>query len=404
MYFSLLAKWLFICVFIGFLVGSASAIFLHSLDWVTQYREDHFWLIYFLPIGGFLVGLLYHYYGKSATKGNHLLLETFDKPKERIPLRMAFFVYLGTLSTHLFGGSAGREGTALQMAGSIAEQLNRFLKIDETERKTILFTAIAAGFGAVFGTPLAGMVFAYEFFEVGKLRYKVILPVILTIFLAHNVALLWQAKHSVFVINSLPKFSFFTFLYLLLAGILFGVCAYLFCNLSKFTRRIFNQMISFPPFRPLLGGLVVVVLIFIFDTTKYLGLGVPTILNAFQNPLPWYDFLLKMVFTIVTLSSGFKGGEVTPLFFIGAALGSAFSVFIPLPVGLLAGLGFVAVFAGAAKTPFTCVLLAFELFGLPCAIYALVVCFVSYCFSGKEGIYVVTLPKKFNLLGFLKID
>lgn len=380
-------KWLLICTFIGILIGSASAGFLQSLNWATDFRENHLWLIALLPIGGFFIGLLYYYYSKDAEAGNNLLIDTINEPKQVIPFRMAPFVYLGTIATHFFGGSAGREGTALQMAGSIADQFSKPLKLSTSNRKILIIAAVAGGFGSVFGTPLAGAVFAIEFFLIGRIRYNALFPAFITAIIADIVTKLWQTPHTHYHIGSIPDISFLNIVYAILAGILFGLCASTFSRVIHKTGNIFKSKISFPPLRPFVGGVIVACAVWTIGTTKYIGLGIPTIVQSFDQQLPAYDFAIKMVFTIITLSAGFKGGEVTPLFFIGATLGNALSLFIPLPIGLLAGMGFVAVFAGATNTPIACSIMAIELFGVECGVYVSIACVVSYLLSGHNSIY-----------------
>lgn len=380
-------KWILICLFVGIASGIASAFFLISLEWATKYRENNFWIISLLPIGGLLIGLLYHFYGKEVVKGNNLILEEYDRPDKIIPLKMAPLVLIGTLLTHLFGGSAGREGTAVQMGGAISDQFTKLFKLDGSERKTILIIGISAGFASIFGTPLAGALFALEVLYFSKINFKSILPSFATAYIAYFTVEILKIKHTHYNIPFVPDLSTLNFIYSILCGMLFGIAAMLFSRTTHFWGKTFSKYISYPPLRPLIGGIILAVIIFSFNTTKYIGLGIPTIVEAFQNPSENYDFLLKILFTGFTLGAGFKGGEVTPLFYVGATLGSAISLFVPLPIALLAGMGFVAVFSGATHTPIACTVMGIELFGIECGIYIGISCLISYFCSGSIGIY-----------------
>lgn len=391
-----LFRWLFISSAIGTCIGLASAGFLLTLDFVTHFREAHLWIIALLPVGGFIIGLLYQYFGKSVEGGNNLLIDTIHQPQATIPFRMAPFVYIGTIVTHLLGGSAGREGTALQMAGAIADQFSKPFRLSATDRKVLIIAAVAAGFGSVFGTPLAGAVFGLEFFLVGRLRYNAILPAFLAATIADLVTKLCQVQHTVYHIAVVPELSAVNLLYAIIAGIAFGLCAATFSKIINYIGGLFKTYVSYAPLRPVIGGIIVAAAVWGIQTSKYIGLGIPTIVQAFNEPLPPYDFVLKMSFTIITLAAGFKGGEVTPLFFIGATLGNALAYFIPLPLGLLTGMGFVAVFAGATNTPLACMLMGIELFGQECGIYVALACVVAYLLSGHTTIYqkqVIGEPK-----------
>ncbi|GAB3526989.1 voltage-gated chloride channel family protein [Pontibacter brevis] len=389
-------KWLAICVLVGVLAGSASAFFLVSLDWVTDYREANTWIIWLLPIGGFAVGLLYHYYGGRAVRGNNLLLEEIHRPREVVPFRMAPLVLFGTLVTHLFGGSAGREGTAVQMGGTLADQFTRLFRLRPRDRKILLITGISAGFSSLFGTPLAGAIFGLEVFILGRLRYEALLPSFLAAVIADYVCLAWGVGHTHYAIPFVPEMTVQGIAYTLTAGAVFGLAGMAFAKSTHFFTYQFNQRVSYAPFRPLLGGAVIAVVVWAMGTTKYIGLGIPTILQSFEVAQPWYDSFLKIVLTAFTLGAGFKGGEVTPLFFTGATLGNALSGVVPLPMALLAGMGFVAVFSGATNTPLTCTIMAIELFGAESSVFMALACVTAYLFSGHSGIYgsqIIGTPK-----------
>lgn len=381
------AKWLLLASVVGLLVGSASAFFLTSLEWATHWREAHLWIISLLPIGGLMIGLSYHYWGKEVVKGNNLLLDEYYNPRTIIPFKMAPLVLFGTVATHFFGGSAGREGTAVQMGGAIADQFTRWLGLRTDDRKILLIIGISAGFASVFGTPLAGAVFALEVLVIGKLRYEAILPSFIAAIVADYTCSAWQVAHTHYAIPIVPDMTMQNFGWTIFVGILFGLAALLFAKSTHFWTALFTKKILYPPLRPFLGGIVIAVSVYLIGTTKYIGLGLPMIVAAFSEDLNSYDFLVKILFTSFTLGAGFKGGEVTPLFFVGATLGNALAWFVPLPLALLAGMGFVAVFSGATNTPIACTLMGIELFGAESAVFIGIACVVAYLFSGHTGIY-----------------
>ncbi|UQD56385.1 voltage-gated chloride channel family protein [Flavobacterium sp. K5-23] len=389
----LVLLWILICVLIGFLSGSASAFFLVSLEWVTQYREHTNWLIWFLPIGGLLIGLVYHYYGASVVKGNNLLLEEYETPQKTVPLKMVPLVLIGTLITHLFGGSAGREGTAVQMGGAIADQFTALFKLKATDRKTLLILGISAGFASVFGTPLAGAVFALEVLYFSKVSFKSTILSFLVAFIAYYTVEFWKVEHTHYAIPIVPELNFQILFWVIFASALFGFAAMLFSRSTHLWTDLFSKTIKYPPLRPFIGGCILTLAVYFIGTTKYIGLGIPVIVDSFSNPNTAYDFLIKILFTGFTLGAGFKGGEVTPLFFVGATLGSALSPFIPLPIALLAGMGFVAVFSGATHTPIACTIMGMELFGIQGGLYIGIACLIAYFTSGSVGIYKAQIVK-----------
>lgn len=391
-----LGKWIMLSALVGILAGTASAFFLIALNWATDYREAHTWIIWLLPLGGLIIGLSYHYWGQDVVKGNNQLLEEFYSPKQIIPLKMAPLVLFGTVVTHFFGGSAGREGTAVQMGGAIADQFTRLFRMRPRDRKILLIIGISAGFASVFGTPLAGAVFALEVLVIGRMRYEALLPSFITAVIADFVCRWWQVGHTHYHIAVVPQMQFSFLMWAILAGIFFGLAALAFSRSTHFFGNLFGTKIKYPPLRPVIGGVVIALVVFFIGTTKYIGLGIPTIVDAFETELPPYDFILKIFLTAFTLGAGFKGGEVTPLFFIGATLGNALAIFIPLPTALLAGMGFVAVFSGATNTPIACTIMGIELFGIQSGMFIAIACVTAYIFSGHSGIYssqIIGSPK-----------
>ena len=300
---------------------------------------------------------------------------------------MAPWVLIGTLGTHLFGGSAGREGTAVQIGAAIADQFSRFIHLKSLDRKTFLIMGISGGFAAVFGTPLAGAIFALEVLLIGKIKFESLLPSILVAIIADQACLFFGGTHTHYVVTEIPKMSFLNLIYTVISAIIFGLVGSLFAKTTHFWTNTFKKYFKYPPLRPVVGGLVVAIVVYLMQTTRYIGLGVPVIVESFSQQVPSYDFILKLLFTAFTLGAGFKGGEVTPLFFVGATLGNALVWIFPMPISIMAAMGFVAVFAGATNTPIACTLMGIELFGMETGQYIAVACFIAYLFSGHSGIY-----------------
>ncbi|MCC9607356.1 voltage-gated chloride channel family protein [Blastopirellula sp. JC732] len=407
-------KWLVICLPVGIVVGSAVALFLWSLNVVTLTQWDNPWLLYLLPLAGIASGLMYHYLGREAEGGNNLIMEQIHEPGGGVPLRMAPLVLIGTLITHLFGGSAGREGTAVQMGGSLAGGIGRLLKLTPDEMRILLSAGVAAGFGAVFGTPLTGAIFAVEVIAIGRMSYKAIIPCLMASVIGDQVNTAWGIGHTHYhiafsteITSSLSAVSLDWGLTgkVAIAAIFFGLASVLFAELTHGISWTAKRFIPVPWMRPAIGGCVVIALVWLVGTRDYLGLGVSShppdanricIESCFHvGGAHWLSWWWKLLFTAVTVGSGFKGGEVTPLFFVGAALGSVLGVALGAPVDLMAGLGFVAVFAGATNTPLACTIMAIELFGpghgellsSGFVVYAAVACFLSYFLSGNSSIY-----------------
>lgn len=345
-----------------------------------------------------MIGYIYKYSNKDISKGNNLIIAEYYIPKKNIPFLMAPIILISTLITHLLGGSAGREGTAVQMSAAINDQLTRLFKINATERKTLILTAISSGFSAVFGTPITGAIFALEIVHHGKLNTKSIVPVFISSYIANYVVEKLNVSHTHYHINHIPDFNFTNFNWVVFSGVLFGLTAFLFVFMINKFEVSTSNLIKKLPLKTFIGGCIIAIIVIVSNNTNYIGLGIPMITKAFLIPSNYYDFIFKLLLTTFTLAVGFKGGEVTPLFFIGATLGSAISNFVPLPIDLLAGIGFVSVFAGATNAPIACTIMAYELFGAECIPFAIVSCCISYFFSGKIGIYksqILKGPKVF---------
>jgi H+/Cl- antiporter ClcA len=372
-----LLHWTLWAVPVGVLAGSASALFLWLLDRVTETRWSHPWLLNFLPMGGLAAGLMYHWIGRDAAAGNNLILDQIHAPGGGVPRRMAPMVLLGTLVTHLFGGSAGREGTAVQMGGSLASTLGRLFKVPPATHRMLLLCGVAAGFGSIFGTPLTGAIFALEVLVVGRIDYTAMVQVLIASVVGDATCSAWGIHHTAYQIGSdanaqgLAAWDTLLILKVALAGIGFGLAGRGFAGLAHALQEFWKRWIPYAPLRPVAGGAVVIALVWVVGTRDYLGLGVTgpstdsiSIVNAFHvGGVKSWCWAWKLVFTAVTVSSGFKGGEVTPLFFIGAALGNTLGILMGAPVDLFAALGFLAVFAGATNTPLACTVMGLELFG-----------------------------------------
>ncbi len=380
-------KWLMLAVLVAILAGGASAFFLASLNFVTSYRESHPQIIWLLPVAGFVVGWIYLKAGNNVEAGNNLIIDEIHDPKNTIPLRMAPLVLLGTVVSHLFGASVGREGTAVQMGATLADQCSSLFRLPNEQRSLLIMAGMSGGFAAVFGTPLAGAIFGLEVLAIGRMRYDAIFPCFIAAIVAEQVGLLLGVHHTHYLVSLIPEISVWTLCATLIAGMLFGLIGMMFAKSTHHLTDFMKKHIAYAPLRPLVGGAVVAVAVMALGSQRYIGLGIPTMIESFAHPLPWYDFLGKMAFTISSLGSGFKGGEVTPLFYIGATLGNAMAPLLHLPFPMLAALGFVAVFAGAANTPIASTVMAIELFGPSIGVFAALACVVSYLFSGHTGIY-----------------
>ena len=332
-------------------------------------------------------------------------MEEIHTPGGGIPKRLTPLVLAATVVTHLFGGSAGREGTAVQIGGSIAQFFSKQFNLNATDTRIMLTAGIAAGFGAVFGTPLAGAIFALEVLAVGRIQYDALLACLVAAIIGDLTVSAWGIHHTAYHIDIIPATqnalsSYFHLDILLLlkviaAAVVFGITSRLFAQAVHAVKNTMNKFISAQWLVPVIGGVLIIALTLIIGKPDYLSLGVDaeypaavTIPSAFHlNGADTWSWLWKTIYTAITLGSGFKGGEVTPLFYIGATLGNTLSQLMDAPVSLFAALGFIAVFAGATNTPLACTIMGVELFGGEYVLLFSIACFTAYFFSGKTGIY-----------------
>lgn len=397
-----LLRWSILIFPVSISIGLLVALFLWLLDIVTNARWQHLWIIFFLPLAGILISWVYKQFGKNAGAGNNLIMDEIHKPGGGVPARMTPLILFATIVTHLFGGSAGREGTAVQMGGSIAALFSGWFKLDHEEKRILLMCGMSAGFGAVFGTPVAGTIFALEVLAIGRIKYDALIPCLIAAIVADITCASCGIHHTHYIIAYADAGGLFhhiafnvTLLFkVVIAGVLFGLAGYLFVVLSRLIKSKSQQFISKQWLIPIVGAMLIIGISYLLGTFDYLGLGDKnpdngiSITGAFHAGGAGYlSWFWKLLLTAITLNMGFKGGEVTPLFFIGATLGNILATISGAPVDLFAGLGFIAVFAGATNTPLACTLMGIELFGSENVIYYAVACFTAYYFSGHSGIY-----------------
>jgi H+/Cl- antiporter ClcA len=381
-------EWLFLGVLVGVASGVASAVFLHALEYVTRVRSGHEVIVYTLPVAGLVIGALYDRFGKPIKGGNNLIIDTVHEDSPQIPLRMGPMVLVGTVLTHLFGGSAGREGTAVQMGASLADLIAHRFKVGRETRRQLLAAGIAGGFGSVFGTPIAGTIFGLEVVSVGKMEYDALFPALVASVVGDLVTRRLGIVHTLYPSPAPLALSPLVLAKWAAFGLAVAATSVVFVELTHGLKRLLERRVPRLPLRMALGGVVVVALWRLSGTSDYLGLGVPTIVRAFSDPhLPWFAFAAKLVFTSVTLGAGFLGGEVTPLFFVGAALGNVLGRALGLPLDLAAGVGLAALFGAAANTPLALSIMAVELLGASVAPHVVIVSVIAYLMAGHRGIY-----------------
>lgn len=383
-----LCRWLTLGAVVGLACGVASAVFLLLLEVVTNLRVRDERLVYALPLAGLVIGLVYERFGERIKAGNNLIIDTIHDEGPEVPLRMAPMVLLGTVTAHLFGASVGREGTAVQMGASLADWISHRLRLGPELRLQLLAAGVAGGFGSVFGTPIAGTVFGLEFIVLGRLKYEALVPALVAAVIGDMTTRSLGVEHSRYPIVPHVELTALLAAKWVLFAVIVAVVTAVFIELTHFLKQQGELRISRLPVRMFLGGVVLVGLWKVVGTSDVLGLGVPTILRAFEDPaLPVALFALKLLFTAISLGAGFPGGEVTPLFFVGAALGSVVARVMGIPIELGAGVGMAAVFAAASNAPLALSIMAVELLGVGILPHVVIVAVVAYVLTGHRGIY-----------------
>jgi H+/Cl- antiporter ClcA len=381
-----LIRWALLAGFVGCAAGALSAAFIETLDWATTSREARDWLVWLLPLAGLAVGIAYHHGGKGLERGSNLIIEQIHEHNTGIPLRMSPLIFAGSTVSHLFGASVGREGAALQLAAGVADPVGRRIGLNGPDRSLLLVTAIAGGFGSVFGVPVTGAVFALEVQRVGRIRYEGIIPAFVASIVGDATVRALGVEHTHY--PSLPSFewSFPLAWRMVLLGLAAGLVATGFVALTHRVRDTLNRLVRWYPLRPALGGVAVAALVLVFGWRDHQGLSIHLAQQAFAGSAAGF-WPAKPLLTAVSVGSGFVGGEVIPMIVTGALLGASVGSLLGANVALCAMVGSVAVLAGAANTPLACVILGVELFGGSGVVLFGLACAVAYVSSGHRGIY-----------------
>lgn len=383
-----LVQWILLGTLVGIVVGTVACCFGKVLGFANDWRAAHPLIKLGLPMGGLVIVFLYRFLKNDTDKGTNTVVASLHSSVE-IPGKMAPLIFVTTVITHFFGGSAGREGAALQIGGSIANKMGHFLKLDDHDRRTIIMCGMSAGFSALFGTPMAAAVFSMEVVQVGIMQYSGFVPCVIASMVAHFVAEFAQIPPETFFLSGIPEITPLGFVQVLLFGCVTALVSVLFCVVLHEAEHLYERFLKNPYIRIAVAGVIVIGLSFLLGTDLYLGSGMGIIEGIFHHgaSVPWYAFLLKMLFTALTLGAGFKGGEIVPSFTIGAAFGYVFGGLFGLPAQLTAACGMVGVFCGVTNSPITSLLIAFELFGYEEMPWFLTTVAVSYMLSGYHSLY-----------------
>lgn len=381
-----LVKWLFCSIVIGVVVGLVGTLFHHMLNLATDTRYEHPWFLLLLPVAGLIIVLLCRHIGAQAEKGTNLVIAAIQSG-ERVPLRMTPLIIISTTLTHLFGGSAGREGAALQIGGSLGNYFAKLNRYDEKDTRIAIMCGMSACFSALFGTPMAAAVFSMEVISVGIMQYAALVPSVVAALIACHISELTGLEGTHFDVTDIPALNTITGSKAIILAIVFSVGSILLCIALHKVSHLLERLFHNEYLRIVVAALIIIILRYVLNTTDYLGAGTDIIAAAFVESCAWYVCILKIIFTSVTLGGGFKGGEIVPTLFVGATIGSCLAPLIGLPVSLCAACGMVSVFCGVTNCPLTSLLLAIEMFGSGCSSYCILCIAVTYLLSGYFSLY-----------------
>lgn len=377
--------WLIFSVVIGFVGGMVGTAFHISVDFVTELRQEHSWLVYLLPIGGLLIAFLYiKAKAESGMDTNRVIRAV--KSEDDVPKRMMPLIFVSTVITHLFGGSAGREGAALQLGGSIGYNISKIFKTDKKQIHLAVMSGMSAVFSALFGTPVAASIFS---FEVARVRFKncyELIPCLISSLVARQTAKIFGVSPIRFDV-SFPEIEIFMVIKIAILAILCGLIAYLFCYLIHKSEHFAVRFMPNMYIRTFVGGALIVLLTLLVKSDDYNGAGMDIIEKAINGQVISYSFILKIIFTVISVSCCYKGGEIVPAFFIGSTFGCAIAPLLNLTPELGACIGFIALFCGVVNCPFASVIIALEIFGGRGVIFFVVACLLSYITSGNISLY-----------------
>jgi len=379
-------KWVIFALLTGALVGVVGSAFYFVLSFVNHVRVENSWIIFLLPLSGLAIVALYRFMKYEKDGGTNLVISAIHSG-DRIPLRMTPSIFISTALTHLFGGSAGREGAALQIGGSIGNALGKLFKFDEKDTHVIIMCGMSAAFSTLFGTPMAAAIFPMEMVSVGVMYYMALVPCVVSSFTAQGIAYLFGISGEVFSVSDIPTFEIIPSLQVILIAVLCAFLSIAFCGVLHKTETLYKKFFKNPFLRIFIGGLIVVGLTLLIGSNDYNGAGMHIIEDAVAGHVLPEAFILKIVFTALTIGAGYKGGEIVPTFFVGATFGCLLGQFIGLSPSLCAAIGMISLFCGVTNCPISSLLISFELFGYEGMPYYLLAVAFSYMLSGYSGLY-----------------